>query len=273
MCTVSSLKSYFPLSLILVSLYLMPSVSFAITDTNQMEGVGIVEELGKSVPMNIPFTNENGDQVKIGDFFDGKRPVILNLAYLNCPRVCTFAINDVLNVVNNLDSLKLGKDYRVITMSFNPDEDYKLAHKKADEYRSKLKENAPDSSWRFLTGEKKNLKEFTKKLGYHYKRDGKEYAHPTALIILTPDGTVSRYLYGIEHNTQDLKLSLLEAADGKIGSSETLNKVLLFCYEFDPVGKKYALRALNIVKAGGVVTLLFLGVFLTVMWKKENKHS
>lgn len=273
MFTFSLHKYIFPVLISLIAVNSLSSVTFAITDTKQMEGVGINEKLGTQALMDTHLKDENGKDVRIGDFFDGKRPVILDLAYFTCPRVCTFAINDVLNIVNNMDSLKLGKDYRVLTISFNPDEGPDIAHKKAVDYKSKISYEAPDSSWQFLTGKKKDLKAFTGKIGYNYKRDGKEYAHPTALIILTPDGKVSRYLYGIDHNTQDVRLALLEASDGKIGSSETLNKVLLFCYGFDPVGKKYALRALNIVKAGGVVTLLFLGVFLTVMWNRENKHS
>ncbi len=272
------LKTYFQkyiVALVLAQIILLglsPS-SMAIQNVKDIEGVGIDEKLGKSVPMDIKFRDSEGSEVTFGQFFDGKKPVILNLVYFSCPRVCTFAVTGLLEVMNGLDSLDLGDDYRVLTLSFNPDENVEIAKEKSVKFKKSLNKEAPDNSWYFLTGKKKNIKKLTNALGFQYKRDGKEYAHPSALIVLTPEGNISRYLYGIEHNTKDLKLSLLEAADGEIGSSETLNKVLLYCYQFDAVGKKYALHALNVVKAGGVVTLLFLGVFLSVLWKREKRDS
>lgn len=267
------LKHFLIVFLAQIAFLNLPQTTFAIQNVKDIEDVGIDEKLGDPVPSDINFINKKGEEVELGSYFDGKRPVILNLVYFSCPRVCTFAVNGLLDVINGLDSLDLGSDYRVLTLSFNPDEDYKLAGEKYEKYIDGLQEEAPDNSWHFLTGTGENITSLTNALGFKFKRDGEEYAHPSALIVLTPRGDISRYLYGIEHNTKDLKLSLLEAAEGEIGSSETLNKVLLYCYQFDPVGKKYALQALNVVKAGGVVTLLLLGAFLSVLWKREKKGS
>lgn len=272
------LKTYFQkftTVLILAQIFFLSlsTSSMGIQNVRDIEGVGIDEKLGEPVPMDVRFTDSEGNKVSFDQFFDGKRPVILNLVYFSCPRVCTFAVTGLLEVMNGLDSLDLGNDYRVLTLSFNPDETPEITREKSLKFKKSLNSAAPENSWYFLTGDKENIGKLTKALGFKYKRDGEEYAHPSALIVLTPEGDVSRYLYGIEHNTKDLKLSLLEAAKGEIGSSETLNKVLLYCFQFDPVGKRYALHALNVVKAGGVVTLLFLGVFLSVLWKREKRDS
>lgn len=269
------IKTYFRniISILIISqifLITLSGQSHGITDVKQIEDVGIDEKLGEPVPTDITYLNEEGEEVVLEQYFDGKRPVVLNLVYFSCPRVCNYGTNGLLDVVNELDSLDLGDDYQAVTLSFNPDEKPELAKEKAVKYRKGLKNSTTDQSWPFLTGSRENIRKLTDSLGFNFKKDGEEYAHPTALIVLTPDAKISRYLYGIDQNTKDMKLSLLEAADGEIGSSETLNKVLLYCYQFDPVGKKYALQALNVVKLGGVVTLLVLGTFLTVLWKREK---
>jgi protein SCO1/2 len=182
-------------------------------------------------------------------------------------------LEGVQNVVNDLDSLSLGKDFKIVTVSFNPDESYELAREKAATYYGGLENgHFPKGNWHFLTGDRENIRQFTQSIGFKYKRDGKEYAHPTVITILTPEGKISRYLYGAQFKPKDLKLALIEASNGEVGSSKLVNKVLLFCYEFDPVGKKYALKALNVVKAGGVLTLLSLTVLLTYFWRKEKKR-
>lgn len=270
-------KTFFRTNIVLlsfISFLLIPATgASAISNTKDIEEVGIEEKLGDPVPLDTVFLNESGNRVKLEQFFDGKRPVILNLVYFSCPRVCTFGITGLLEVINSLESLEPGTDYRVLTLSFNPDEGHVIANEKSDKFKSGLRDGVDHDSWSFLTGTRDNIRTLTDSLGFRFKKDGDEYAHPSALVIFTPEGRISRYLYGIEHNTKDLKLSLLEAADGEIGSSETLNKVLLYCYQFDPLGKKYALQALNVVKVGGVVTLLCLGAFLAILWKREKRDS
>ena len=258
-----------------LSLFVLSSINiFAISNVNDLKDIGFEEKLGDKVPFDLEFKDPSGNTVKLGNYIKNDLPVIINLVYFSCPRVCTFALNGVLDVTNNLSSFSLGKDFNIITISFNPEEDHTIAKEKSDKYIKNLKKELKDkNSWVYLTGNQENILKLTDAVGFKFKKDGEEFAHPSGLVILTPDGKVSRYLYGIEHNTKDLKLALIEASNGDIGTSKTLNKVLLFCYQFDPVGKKYALKALNVVKAGGMVTLLALTGFLSFMWIKDKGTS
>ncbi len=179
----------------------------------------------------------------------------------------------MLDVVNKLDSLSLGRDFRIVTISFNPSETPELARKKAANYLKELKNVQPSQKdWHFLTGDEENISRITQAVGFRYKKDGDQFAHPSVVVILTPRGEISRYFYGIQYEPKDLRLALLEASQGEIGSSKILNQILLYCYHFDPVGKRYALQALNVVKAGGVVTLLCVGGLLTYLWRNEKKR-
>jgi protein SCO1/2 len=262
------------LFLTLILLIVYSSLSYPITNTQDLKDIGVDEKLGDSTPLDLTFYDEDGKPVTLGDFFEEDKPVILTLVYYSCPRVCSFILNGIQDAINGLSSLSLGKDFKIVSVSFNPDDSYNLAKEKARNYYKGLENgHFPKGNWRFLTGNEENISKLTQAVGFKYKRDGEEYAHPSTIIILTPKGQISRYLYGVQFEPRDFKLALLEASNGEIGSSKLLNKVMLFCYEFDPVGKKYALQALNVVKAGGVVTLLSLVGLLTYFWKKEKKES
>jgi len=257
---------------IIFTLLIYSSYAHAITNANDIKEIGVDEKLAEPIPLDLTFYDEEGKPVKLRDFFEEGKPVILTLVYYSCPRLCSFILDGVLDAVNDLSSLSLGKDFKIISVSFNPNDSYELAKTKASKYYNRLKNtHFPKGNWRFLTGDNENIEQLTQAVGFKYKKDGEEFAHPSAIIILTPQGKVSRYLYGVQYETKDLKLALLEASNGEIGSSKLLNRVMLFCYEFDPVGKKYALRALNVVKAGGVLTLLSLAGLLTYFWKKEKR--
>jgi len=247
---------------------------FAIDDVKDLKEVGIKEQLGNKIPDHLQFYNTQNEVVQFSDFFLEEKPVVLNLVYFSCPRLCNYAINGVVDVLNNLSSINLGRDFKVLTISFNSEETVKDYASRINNYFKLLdKEHFPKGNWHFLSGDSENIAKLTKAVGFNYKKDGDEFAHPSTLIIITPDKKVSRYLYGIQQDAKDLKLALLEAADGDIGTSKLINRVLLFCYQFDPIGKKYALQALNVVKAGGVITLLGLGIFLTYFWRREKKIS
>ncbi len=245
---------------------------FAITDARDVKDIGIDERLGEFIPNDIMLTDENNDSVLLNDLLSKETPTVLNLVYYSCPKLCNFATDGLLKVVNETDSLELGKDYKILTVSFDPDDSTELASKKALKYRSSTRgAEGSELNWPFLIGDRENIEKLTESVGFRYKVDGDEFAHASALIVITPEGKISRYLYGIQHIPSDFRLSLLEASKGEIGDSKLINSVLLFCYGFDPVGKKYALKALNIVKAGGVVTLLTLGIGLTYFWRRENR--
>ena len=246
---------------------------FGITDSRDVKEIGIDEKTGEFVPGDIRFTSESNETVELKDFFNPAKPLILNLVYFGCPRLCNFATDGLVQVMNEQNSLEIGKDFKVLTVSFDPKDTPELSGTKASRYREIVKHGDPGmGNWVFLTSDAENIRRLTEAVGFRYKVDGDEFAHASALIILTPEGKISRYLPGIQYEPGDFRLSLLEASRGRIGSSEMLNKLLLFCYEFDPVGKKYALKALNVVKAGGVITLLSICGVLTYFWRRERKE-
>lgn len=260
------------LTLILFIAY--SSYSYAITNEKDTKDIGVDEKLGDSTPLDLIFYDEDGKPVKLGDFFEEDKPVILTLVYYSCPRICSFILNGLQDTINDLSSLSLGKDFKIVSVSFNPNDSPELAKEKASNYYKGVENgHFPKGNWRFLTGNEENISKLTQAVGFKYKKDGEEFAHPSTVVILTPKGQISRYLYGVQYEPRDLKLALLEASNGEIGSSKLLNQVMLFCYQFDPVGKKYALQALNVVKAGGVLTLISLVGLLTYFWKKEKKES
>lgn len=246
----------------------------AINDVNDLDNIGIDEHLGDMIPLDLEFYDAQNQKVVLNDFFQEKKPVVLNLVYFSCPRVCNYATDGVVDVVNKMSSLNLGSDFKILTVSFNPEDDFKQSSSKIAKYYKLLDDrHFPKGNWHFLTSDSQAITKFTESVGFKFKKEGEEFAHPSSLIIISPDGIISRYLYGIQHEPRDLRMALLEATDGEIGTSKIINKALLFCYQFDPLGKKYALQALNVVKAGGVVTLLSLGIFLTYFWKREKKIS
>ena len=248
--------------------------TFAISNVNDVKNIGFKEVLSSKIDTTSTFLDQDGNEHSLDFYLEDGKPLIISMVYFNCPRVCTFATDGVLEVINVLESLKLGDDFKLLTISFNPEESTDVSSKKSDLYKSKLsKLHENKNGWTFLTGTEENILKLTNSMGYRFMKDGKEFAHPSGLIIVTPEGKISRYLYGIQHNVKDLKLSLVEAADGKIGSSHALNKVLLFCYQFDPIGKRYALKALNIVKVSGMITLAVLVTFLGVMWKRNRIYT
>ncbi len=259
-------------SVLLLFIFLSVESVFALTDSRDVKDIGIDERLGEFIPGEITLTDENNEPVVFEDLLSKDTPTVLNLVYYSCPKLCNFAADGLLKVVNETESLELGKDFKLLTVSFDPKDSPELAAKKALKYRNATKRVLTSKQdWPFFVGDEENIEKLTESVGFRYKLDGEEFAHASALIVITPEGRISRYLYGIQHVPSDFRLSLLEASKGEIGSSKLLNSVLLFCYGFDPVGKKYALKALNIVKAGGVVTLLTLSVGLTYFWRRENR--
>jgi len=265
-------RAKFGFIIILLFLLFSSDYVFAITDARDVKDIGIDEKLGDLVPSETILIDESGNNVVLKDLLSNDTPTVLNLVYYSCPRLCNFATDGLLQVVNETEALKLGEDYKILTVSFDPEDTTQLASTKALKYRRGIRGGeGSQNSWPFLIGDKENIEKLTQSVGFRYKIDGDEFAHASALIVLTPEGKISRYLHGIQHVPTDFRLSLLEASKGEIGSSKLINSVLLFCYGFDPVGKKYALKALNIVKAGGMITLLSLSVGLIFFWRKERK--
>ncbi len=238
-----------------------------------LPNIGVDEKLNTDVPLDLSFTDQNGQLVRLRDYFTGG-PVILTLNYYSCPTLCPIIFRNLSNTVIAIKGLSLAKDYRIVTVSIDPDETIARATAKAQETWRMLPGLANHANrWPFLTGNAVAIEQLTGAVGVRYKQlEKNNFAHPSVIVILTPEGKVARYLYGIEQPPSVLKLALVEAAGGKIGGSPFLNQVLLYCYHYDPVGKRYGLAAVNIMKIGGGAVLLLTGILLFTLWRRE-KHD
>ncbi|MCY3973732.1 MAG: hypothetical protein OXF52_06005 [Candidatus Dadabacteria bacterium] len=261
----------------LIAIALFASEARSITDTAQLRTIGIKEKPGAQVPRDISLTDHRGRRETTGRFFDGKKPSLLHLVFYTCPHNCRFGMQFLTETANTLASgaapLKAGDDYTILTVSFDLSDTTEIAAQKAAENYAILSGGQDGEGMRFFISDASGVKRLTEAVGYSFRKEGEGFDHQSALIVLTPEGKVARYLYGIQHDPKDVRLALLEAADGKIGGSGVINKVLLFCYKFDPVGGKYALRALFLVKVSGAVTLLALTAFLYRMWRNKTKSE
>ena len=239
------------------------------TQPEALQGVGIDEHLGEFIPLDAKFATTSGDSVTIGSLLKEGKPIILNPLYFECPMLCGLVIDGVLNVADDL-AWSIGEEYQIISISIDPNEDHLLAKEYKEKYTSRLNKSFAQDGWTFLTGNKKEIDKIIDAVGFKYNEvEGTgEFAHSAAIIMLSPDGKITRYLYGIQYNEFDVRNALYESADGKIGS--TLEKVLLYCYQYDPDSNSYAPVAINIMKIGGLATLIILGIFLGLLWIREK---
>lgn len=231
-----------------------------------LEGVGVDEKLGSKVDIqNLEFTDENGKKVKLSDYFAVKQPVILILGYYECPKLCSLVFNGFSVSARSLE-WSIGEEYKVLTVSVNPEEGPELALAKKNNYVNNYGRRSAKDGWHFLTGDEKNVKALADQVGFRYKYDPKieQYAHAALLTFLTPEGKISRYLYGIDFKHNDLKLALLEAAQGTIGT--VMEQLLLFCFHYNPDADSYSFTVFLMMQAAGALTLLLLGGFLLKFW-------
>lgn len=236
----------------------------------ELEGVGIEEKLGAEVDLDLTFIGENGYPVALRDYFGRGRPVILNLVYYNCPMLCNLVLNGQTTALRELPWTP-GEEFEVVTISIDPTETFALAQKKKALYLTNYERPAP--GWHFLTDHQGNVKRLAGQIGFNYKYDEsqRQYAHAAAIMILTEKGVVSRYLYGIRFKLRDLRLALAEASDGRVGGIS--ERVLLFCFHYDPSSKSYVPFATNIMRAGGVLVVLILSFFLLRLWRRERVRT
>lgn len=235
-----------------------------------LEFVGIEQHLNAEVPGNLEFSDENGNKVMLFDYFGHGRPVILNLGYYQCPMLCSELLQGLVGSMKAL-TFKLGQDFDVVTVSFDPRETSEMAAaKKRDIIKRYGRANAAQG-WHFLTGGADQTAALTKSVGFEYQFDPKteRYAHAAAIVMLTPERRVSGYLYGVEFSPKDLRLGLVQASQNRIGNIG--DQVLLYCYHYDPRTGKYGAVISNILKLAGLTTVLILGTFVLVMLRAE-KH-
>lgn len=239
---------------------------------DELEGVGITERLEAQLPLELTFTDAEERTVALGQYFDGTRPVILNLGYYGCPMLCGLVANGMAEALQQLKWTP-GDEFTIVTLSFNPEESPTLAGLKKANYLRELGRPGAAGGWHFLTGDETNIRKLTETAGFHYRwnEERQEYAHAACLVICTPDGRISRYLYGIQFDPQTVRLSLVEAAAGKVGSS--FDRFLLFCFQYDATAGRYGPHALKLMQAGGATAILVLGGFLTRSWRRERRRK
>ncbi len=237
----------------------------------QLEDVGIEEHLEAEIPMDLEFRDEYGAVVTLGDYFDGTKPVILTLNYYKCPMLCGLQLNGLLDGLMDLDWTP-GQEFELVTVSINPLETPALATEKKQNYIKRYQRPSAARGWHFLTGKEPEIRQLASTLGfgYSYDRETGEYAHAAAIFIATPDGRVARYLYGIEYPEKRLRLALLEASNGEIGT--TIDQLILYCFHYDPASRRYAPVAMNIMRLGGGATALVLGLSLGGYWLREARR-
>jgi protein SCO1/2 len=234
-----------------------------------LRGVSIDQRLNTEVPLNLTFRDETGEPVALSNYFRGK-PVVLVLAYYRCPRLCTEVLNGLLDSLKGIP-LNAGDQFNVVVVSFDARESSALAAAKKQSYVESYGRPGTAGGWHFLTGEQDSIDRLTDAVGFHYAYDPKsdQFAHASGIMVLTPQGKIARYFYGIKYSARDLRLGLVEAADNKIGSP--VDRLLLFCFHYDPATGKYTATVMNLVRLGGVLTLLTLGLFFIAMWRRERR--
>jgi protein SCO1 len=235
-----------------------------------IQGIKIDQNLNAQVPLELSFKNEAGQPVRLGQYF-GQKPVVLALVYYECPGLCDLVLNGLLDAMET-STLKLGTDFQAVTVSFNPEETWQLAASKKANYIEKLKSPGGKEGWHFLTGQEDQIRPLADTVGFHYRYDPatKLYAHASGIMVLTPEGKVARYFYGVQYKPRDVRLALVEASKNKIGSAA--DELLLFCYHYDPTKGRYGLMITNILRVLASATALALGAFVFVMIRRD-RHS
>lgn len=238
----------------------------------ELEGVGVTEHLGQKIPVEVGFVDEQGQAVTLQRYFSSGKPVILNLVYYTCPMLCTMVLNGMVDGLKEV-AYTIGTEYEVVSISIDPRDTPDIAFKKKSNYLKSYGRPGAEPGWHFLTGTEENIRKVADAVGFQYKWDDRQeqYVHAATLFVLTPQATISRYLYGIQFTSKDLRLALLEASEGKIGS--VIERFILFCYHYDPVGKKYALYATNVMRVGGALTAVILFSYLGILWRRERRMA
>ncbi len=236
-----------------------------------LRNVGIDQRLNESVPLDLPFRDEAGKSVHLGDYF-GQRPIVLALAYYECPMLCTLVLNGVASAVKGL-GLKPGIDFDVVVVSFDARETPALAAAKKANLLKEYGQLDAAAGWHFLTGDQGPIDQLTHATGFRYVYDevSKQFAHSAAIMVLTPAGVLARYYYGVEYAPRDVRLGLVEAANGKIGTP--VDQFLLFCFHYDPATGTYGTIAMNSVRLGGVLTVVTLVGFIVTMLRRERRQA
>jgi protein SCO1/2 len=238
---------------------------------NPFANIGLEQRLNTQIPLNLQFRDETGKTVQLGDYF-GEKPVILSFAYYDCPMLCTLVINGIVRTLRTL-SFSAGTEFNIVTVSFNPKDTPAMAAVKRQNSLQSYNRKGADAGWHFLVGDEATVQQLTQAVGFRYAYDEgtKQYQHPSGIMILTPDGKLSRYFYGIEYAPRDVRLGLVEASAGKIGSP--VDQVLLLCFHYDPTTGKYGLIITRALQLAGLVTVFALGAFMLISFRRDRREK
>ena len=232
-----------------------------------IKDVGVDEHLGQKVDLSLTFTSMTGERVSLADLVRAGKPTVIAPVYYSCPNLCTLVLNGVRDAINGTD-LVLGEDYQVLNVSFDPENTPELAAAKAANYYETLDDpKAADGAWRYLTGDKEQIAQLMDEIGFRYKKANGQYSHTSVLVLLSPEGVITRYLYGVRYPSRDFRLAVVEASAGKVGT--TIDRLLIYCFRYDPLAGKYVPYAWGIMRAGAALTLIGFLVFGFILWKKE----
>lgn len=234
-----------------------------------LRSVGIEQKMGAQVPVDLPFNDESGRTVTLREFLG--KPVILALVYYQCPSLCNMILNGVVRSVRNL-RMTAGDEYQVVAVSFDPRETPEMASAKKLSYVKEYNRPGSEKGWHFLTGAEASSKTLADAVGFRYSFDSQtnQYAHGSAIMILTPEGRVARYFYGIDYPARDVRLGLEEASEGQVSSP--VDQVLLYCYHYDPANGKYGLIIMNVLRLAGLITVACLATFMIVMFRRDFRQ-
>ena len=233
----------------------------------ELKGIDIIENLDGSLPLDTVFTDDAGREVRLGDYFKGERPVLLQLGYNKCPMLCNLVLNGVFDGLQGVDWMP-GREFEVVAISIDPTETAMLAKAKKEAYLAEFDRPGAGQGVHFLTGAEIMSRLVADTVGFTFRRqDDGEFAHAAAIYLITPDGRISRYMYGTRFEAADLRMGLLEASEGRIGS--TLDRFILWCHIYDPDARGYVLQARRVMSLGGLATLLVLGGGLAAFWRVE----
>ena len=236
-----------------------------------LKKVNIEQRLGAQVPLDATFKDESGQSVKLGDYFKGERPVVLTLVYYECPMLCNQVLNGLVGTLEAV-SFTPGKEFEIVTVSFDPREGAQLAANKKETYLKRYGRNGAGVGWHFLTGDKESIDRLAQSVGFGYAWDeqSKQFAHASAIMVATPEGRLSHYFYGIEYSPKDLRLSLVEASAGKIGSP--VDALILYCYHYDPATGKFA-PIMAVLRAAGVLTVVGMIALVLVLQRRRRRDT
>lgn len=237
-----------------------------------LQNVGIDQHLNQQIPLDLNFIDENGQPVKLGQYF-GQKPVIITMVYFTCPMLCSQVLSGLTYTLNGMPSFNVGREFNIVTVSFDPRDTAQAAMENKERYLKRYRRAGSDQGWHFLVGKKDQIDALAQALGFRYAWDpeNEQFAHASGIMLLTPDGHIAQYYYGIEYDPRFVHLGLVEASKGKIGSF--VDQILLYCYHYDPRQGRYGAAIFNILRISALATVLALGGFMLIMLRREHSSA